>query len=639
MKKRLLTLSLLAIVTLSQVVVIAASKMVQAVEPVTMYFAGQQSSYPTGSRVTVQAKMLQTQYLSNDNMVDGDITYPSNILRLDNASPGRFYTDSISQTGPGRIHFRIYVGSATGDSVLLNLSFTAIGAGNATLNYDDLQIKAINYHQPAVQPANFTVYTPACPSGQVGTPPNCTTPTSPPSPPPPTPTTPPPAPTPVDTCPNIANVQPSVPAGMIKDRNGNCVYPAQSSGSSPAAQTPVQSPTIQGSNPTTGADPQAIDKNVLQNVAVESSIQKTVISWTAPDTTSKYIVKYSDNGEDMIEATATVGTDGTYSVELAGLNPLTKYQFSIYKDSEKEPVYGDLFITRGYPVRIAITDQDKPYDGTFSIDEDQFRTDSDGEALLELRPGKYTLQATSEGRAIRNGEFEVLASGLSDDGTVAPEQSYTFAFTAPSGIGSLMTSNTWALLAVALVTVGGIGGLLLWNYRRKHKQDDYGPALASMTSVYDTPESVLGQSEPQSPDQPEVSQSPEPSEATPADETPPASAYEQPQQPPVNDVATPAPESPLAAVDTVPSNPPDIYAPAAGTETPAQKAAANDNDMGYPDMYLPELEIPPDLSGPGVGAEQPRQAQPSAHNPNLNIEDLPEDMFESARRSGKFSKL
>ena len=107
------------------------------------------------------------------------------------------------------------------------VSFTK-GSNSATLKIDKAETYVVTARskQDKTKTGTITVIatgacpgtpSPTCPPGQVGTPPNCTTPI-------PGPT---PEPTPVDVCPNISGHQDSIPPGMIRDANGNCVTPPQ----------------------------------------------------------------------------------------------------------------------------------------------------------------------------------------------------------------------------------------------------------------------------------------------------------------------------------------------------------------------------------------------------------------------------
>lgn len=63
---------------------------------------------------------------------------------------------------------------------------------------------------------------PVCPEGQIGTPPNCTVP-------------------PVDVCPNIEGNQSEIPAGYVKDDNGDCVLIPEEP---PVSEPPVTEPPV-----------------------------------------------------------------------------------------------------------------------------------------------------------------------------------------------------------------------------------------------------------------------------------------------------------------------------------------------------------------------------------------------------------
>ncbi len=632
MKKKLALLVLLVLIIVPVIMVLAISNTVRAYGNDTFYFGSHASSYTIGSTFTIQARLSLSGQMISYTVINGAVLYPSSNLQLVDYSFGHFGTGALTP-GDGSLTFRTATASYAGDYSLVNLTFKAIANGNVTLQYSS-GTSTSNFVPKQLNPTSFSIYTPPCPSGQIGTWPNCTTP---------------PPPPPTDVCPNISGAQATVPAGMIKDANGNCVYPPSSPPPPPAPKPPLPQQT-RSTTPAPVETPPApaIDDGSIKNVDVYSTITQTTITWEAASQTADYVVKYTDKDGKSAEVAATKTSDNRYSASLEKLSPLQRYEFTIQKASDTKPIYQNSFTTRGFPVIISITSNSQPYSGSFKIDDDEYST-SDGAAYIELTPTEHTIIVSSDAGSL-NQKFTVSSDTLSEDGATAKEQDFAFKLQSPSTTAALGWFRWWMLLPLLLIPLA-IFLFLLWRRRRQSETTTDHPYVP-ITDVYDNPPIAANVAEPT-----DVIASPAETPASTAPAKPLEDSSPTPSQPPADrpsaapDTAT---DSSSPTEPTQPSAPPlqvNDYTVAnaqqpPSADMPSQTASlspwgapiAHDAELSSNnDVPLPQIDLPPELTD--RPATEQSSNQTVIHSTGLNIETPPEDMYEAARQVGRFNNL
>jgi hypothetical protein len=204
---------------------------------------------------------------------------------------------------------------------IISVKFKAIAPGNVTLNF--APETNVNNGPTTGTPSTFTVLPTTCPTGQIGTPPNCTTP------PPPSPTpTPKPTPKPSTTPTPKPSTTPTTPA------------PEQSVEETPA-------PVVESDG---GLK--------IEDVKIVANRQKNSVTWTINKADAVPKVTYGTTKGDLrSEATVTKQEDGSYETVFPSLKLGTLYYFTIKAttpDQLQGATYNGTLTTRGYPVQLTI---------------------------------------------------------------------------------------------------------------------------------------------------------------------------------------------------------------------------------------------------------------------------------------------
>lgn len=451
-------------------------------------------TYATGETFAVTARLNIS--VASMTGLYGIITV-SNNLTITNVSPGADFGAYIET--PQRMSFNGYIYPTSPNPVtMVTLTVRANATGSGLIKY---QYLAESNAYITRQSLSVNIVHPTCPAGQIGTPPNCSYPVvdvcpniagtqtsvppgmikdasgncvnivapSPPAPPPPPPPAPAPTPSPAptDVCPNIAGAQSTIPAGMIKDGNGNCVP-------RPATQQPraVENPADTQA-PDSETNPQGVPAE-LRDLSVQASYRSAEIRFSAAPNA---VIKLQYGSQNNIDKTAEVSKDGeSYSAAIAGLEPYTVYQYKISGVIDgKDVQYQGKFTARGLPVRIVITQDGSPVpNSVFYIDGVKLQTGEDGEALVELGVREYVI-TIENGSSTSEHTINVAGNVLSDNDRVAREQRFDIALPAQEAFGMGSLPN-WLW-----VIIGGVAGFLIigalifvWLKRRRDAQNDNG---------------------------------------------------------------------------------------------------------------------------------------------------------------------
>ncbi len=501
MKNKVILLVTTSVIAANIAFVAAMSSIVYAAGANQFYFASHESSIAVGDTIYIRAKIAVNEGAGSSTIISGAVTYPGGSLQLVDYRPGIYGTTTLTP-GTNNIRFHISTSTSSQDFTIVNLTFKALAAGNVTLGYSSDTDSTAAFSSPILSTTSFSIYTPPCPSGQIGTWPNCTTP----PPPPPTDVCPnisgaqatvpagmikdangncvyPPPPPPTDVCPNISGAQGSVPPGMIKDANGNCVYSSSSPTSSAPQPSPQQPRTTPSTSPATPTI-QVTDNGSIDNVEVKPYLTKAIITWSAKDNSKTYTLKYFDSQNTTHSAKVTKTEAGTFMAELTDLYIMSQYGFSIYRDGSSDPLYENMLSTRGLTVWIILSQNKAPYSGEFTIDDASYSSDKDGKAFLELSPGEHSIKAGLNGKNL-NQKFTVTQDVISDDGTAAKDQEFRFELTndGASAFGFGGINLWWLLTAIGLLLMIGLIFFLWW--RRSQQNNDYDQPYVPLTGVYD----------------------------------------------------------------------------------------------------------------------------------------------------------
>lgn len=374
---------------------------------------------------------------------------PAKLQLLDRSDSGGAFQAANSRnfdgTKAGTVRYTAYVmlnAPGVNGNKIISMKFRTISLGGATLSFGS----GTNVHNGPTTGSSttFNIIAPTCPVGQVGTPPNCTTP------PPPAPS---PAPTPSKSPPTKAPTK-STPA---------------------PAPSPLPTPT-----PTAEETPSPVEDSQgglkIENVHVTTTRQKNSIAWTMNRNESPPTLVYGTTKvKQASEGKVTKLSDGSYEAVLPELKLGTLYYYTIKASSTnllEGATYGGTFTTRGYPVQLTIQQNGVlAPSAKVKIGERTFTANKNAIITTELGDGEYSASITPVSTtSVLPVSFSVQKKTVPASGN--PEVQ-AFILNGDVDGASSGSKDNLALIVTALgvlATIGGIFGFLL--YRRRNQQND-----------------------------------------------------------------------------------------------------------------------------------------------------------------------
>jgi hypothetical protein len=445
--------SIIALFSFLAFVFMMPAEQVYAANRIGFYLTPESSSVVNGSQLSVKFMVDITNRYPGAIGIGGKILYPKNILQVVNidASQSNYtmYASTSFDNNAGTISFSRSNYFPEADSTyVFTINFKAVAPGTASVVFDK-STEGQNYPPTYAKGGTYTSYTPSCPQGQTGTPPNCRTPVKPVT----------PAPSP----------QPSQPA------------PSPQNTASPT-QTATDAPL---SLPGSDTEPVQVDAGDLsiKDVKLSASWKETTATWSTSLGDSDSTLDIGKSKETLnTKATIEKQDDGTYKAALQDLTPGTKYFYRItatsQQDSEKKATYSGAFITKGYPVVLKFSKDNQPAIGAkVKLDNGTYTTDKNGSISLELANKKFTAAVASDGAKEQTVSFTVAGKTIPKNGSEPELQTFQFAIsdaeddsTAPIPVGIVIASIGGIIGMVS----AGVGFLL---YRKKRAEQLAAPAL------------------------------------------------------------------------------------------------------------------------------------------------------------------
>lgn len=447
----------------------------------SIYVTPASGSYQPGNTFTVIVRGYAAATQFGAGQVNGTLTFPAGLLRVTNVSTvGNPYQVNVSATpnnANGTVAFngQNYFGGPNDQTIqIMTVTFQTLANGTANVGFTSATkfTSSYNDYPTSLSGGSYGISTPApatCPSGQVGTPPNCTT----------------PAPA---TC----------PSGQI-GTPPNCTTPKPNNPTpTPSTPTPTAvSPDIDPNIPT--AAPAAVAPTVvdagdlsIKNVTAKVSLKENTITWdtTLPNVTSEIQLGTSKQ-KLTAKPTVTKVSDTSFSATATSLVPGTRYYYTITatstENADKKATYSGAFTTRGYPVKILVTQGGKPIANTkVQIEDDSYITDKNGSLKLELASQDYHAIVTLADKSNKSFNFTVAKKNF-ETGKTPDTQTFTFDMT-PQAAASTDSSSP-----IGLMIAAGVGGLLLLGgglflLARRRKDEDTTQSYDVDTSSYADPQ-------------------------------------------------------------------------------------------------------------------------------------------------------
>lgn len=457
---------------------------------------------------------------------------------------------------------------------IIGMEFRAIGTGSTQMSFGSVNV---NNGPTTGTPSTFSIIPLTCPAGQVGTPPNCSTP------PPPTP-----KPTPKPTTPSTPT-KPITPAPIV------------------ASDPPITDSTESTPDPEVASD----GGLKIEDVKATTTRQKNSVSWklNRDDITPTIAYGLSKSAATKSAEVKSL-EDGSYESEFADLKPGTLYYFTIKaasSDSLQGATHSGTFTTRGYPVQLTIQQNGVLAPGAkVTIGQRNFVANKDAIIVTELGEGNFNATIRPAGATTSYPvSFAVAKKTIPSNGNPALQS-----FTLNAIIdGASSDENDNILLAIGgviagLGLLGGIIGFLIYKRKQRDQQDDstvdqdllianYGESLeAYRESAVNTPTPNLDATAYQvasQPLQPEQVNDSEASQLSPTEVTPLQASQSQP----LTDAETTAP---VATDQSPPFDPTTLPLP---PQEPPQGSPQTTTDLqGVVDLpqYTDDEQISPELA-------------------------------------------
>lgn len=436
----------------------------------SVYFKPGSRSYTKGDTFTVQVWVDVQAETSLYHHSKGEVTFPNNILQatsVKNASPDADFGASINQSA-GEVAFDTWLWgelSAGFQAHAFNITFKAKNTGKATLGLTD---GSRFFAGPtSLRSSSYTIKAPTCPSGQIGTPPNCH---NPPPPPDPTPT-PTPQPTPPKPTPRQTPTPTPKPTPPPKDESS--VIPPENSDPLGSGEKDQEEDSPTSNNLSIGS------------VRIESLYDQVTVSWLV-NKSGKSTFAYGGS-KDHLDISADVKKDKeTFSTSINKLVPGKTYFFQINSVSAAQyTTYNGSFTTKGYPVTITILQNNQPLAGaTIKIkDSDQSATtDQSGVVSLNMSEGQHSITISKDSFSA-DEEITIKAMPFKPGGS--PDTQNITVSTVLSGTTSSSGSNIVGVVIGIVFIILALAGIAVFIIRRRNLNAAAGSAVGGYESTYD----------------------------------------------------------------------------------------------------------------------------------------------------------
>lgn len=345
----------------------------------SVYFSPHGATHKKGTSFTVEVRgdVPSNGWLGGGATIG--VTYPSSLLQVtDTSASGGALGGSKPTVSGGTVSYSVfnYPSRAVNNQKIFSITFKAVAAGKATLNFTSNS--NINDGPTSKRSSTFVIQNPTCPSGQIGTPPNCRTPAPDPTPPPATN----PTPTP----------KPQVTQPPATPENNQAPQQKKKEAKAKAEQK---------------KEPLEID-----NVEVAHSYDSATFSWETTDkTTGTLQYGLSETALEQKPEVSSEKDGELFRATLSNLQLGTTYYYAITAKDASGGAAAEKgsFTTKAYPVVLRVTQDDKPAaDANITIKDvdEKISTDTKGEASLELMPGSYIL-AIEKGKLKEQQKFSI----------------------------------------------------------------------------------------------------------------------------------------------------------------------------------------------------------------------------------------
>lgn len=417
----------------------------------TIYFNRNGETLINGSQFTVEVRGK----VSKPGIGGGTttiVTYDQNKLSVVNYNDtGGIFANgnpkNWDQTGPGKVRYESRVAwnaPAVNDQKLIAITFKVTGTGSTTLSF--ASGTSIHNGPTTGTASTFSLIAATCPPGQVGTPPNCSSPS--------------PSPTPTPT---------------------NIPTPTKA----PIAPTTPKPSTAPSTNPVTATElteAPTVDSNgglAIENVKTTTSRQKNSVTWSMNASDVEPSLSYGLSKTNLnSKATVNILSDGSFEGIFKDVKPGTLYYFSINAataDQLKSTNYTGTFTTKGYPVQITVKSGGViAPNAKVVIGTRNFISNKDGLITAEFGDGTYQASVTPQ-NATSNYTSNITVKKVVIPPTEEPQTQKLELDGTIQVVNEVTNENPIPFMLIGAISVlAGIGllGLLLYRKKRNRSYSD-----------------------------------------------------------------------------------------------------------------------------------------------------------------------
>ena len=417
----------------------------------TIYFNRNSETLINGSQFTVEVRGK----VSKPGIGGGTttiVTYDQNKLSVVNYNDtGGIFANgnpkNWDQTGPGKVRYESRVAwnaPAVNDQKLIAITFKVTGTGSTTLSF--ASGTSIHNGPTTGTASTFSLIAATCPPGQVGTPPNCSSPS--------------PSPTPTPTnipAPTKAPIAPTTPK------------PSTAPSTTPVTATELtEAPTV--------------DSNgglAIENVKTTTSRQKNSVTWSMNASDVEPSLSYGLSKTSLnSKATVNILSDGSFEGIFKDVKPGTLYYFSINAataDQLKSTDYTGTFTTKGYPVQITVKSGGViAPNAKVVIGTRNFISNKDGLITAEFGDGTYQASVTPQ-NATSNYTSNITVKKVVIPPTEEPQTQKLELDGTIQVVNEVTNENPIPFMLIGAISLlAGIGllGLLLYRKKRNRSYSD-----------------------------------------------------------------------------------------------------------------------------------------------------------------------
>ncbi len=495
---------------------------------VQLYLSPASQSVQVGNSFTVKVYVNTT---VADGYVKANIKFPAANLQVTSLSTTNtaypYYATQTYDNGAGTLSFAGYGSYQTGSALLVGtITFKAKAAGTASVTFKNTSVIAYSQYNnndlTSTSGGTYTLtnpVTPTCPTGQIGTPPNCTTPTS------------------GDggsTGGSTGGTTGGTTGGSTGGTTGGTTSTSGSTGTTTTSQPKTTTTTKTTNNPIVAL----IDPNKLNISEPEANVDYDhgTITWTTNyPTPTKVEYGLDADNLDQNQSFAEKVTD--HNVTLVNLVPGKRYYYRIAAsaDNGQTANFEGQFTTSGFPVEITITTPNKkPVKNVHvTIDGESFTTDTYGKVQAGLSAENHTV-IVSANRTSKTFSLNVEAKDIPTDGSEPEVQSFTFVVPKANNLLFVLGGS---ILLVLLLAAAGYILLKALKHSKKKLYKKAKPASRTLPLVH----KELIKEEPALPPAPKPQPVPEP-EPIHHKPAPPLPEVPKAPQPPAPKLVPPAPK-------------------------------------------------------------------------------------------------